>query len=279
MKSKLIFLITLLLLLQLQSKAGNENLPAGARSAAMGNAAVTITDMWAAFQNQAGLAHAKDVQIGVYNQLRYGQKELMHNAFVVAVPVKDIGTFALSASYFGYSVYNEQKIGIAYARSFGKTVSAAMQLNYNGIALNDNYYGNNSTLTFEAGMRIELTPQLVLGVHAYNPTRSKLSSYNNERIPTTLKLGLAYLFNDKVQVAAEVEKTADVKPIFKTGVEYQFVKNMFLRAGFSTNQNHGYFGIGMQLKQLQINFAASFHQTLGFTPHTDLGYAFSSNKR
>ncbi|HQU99691.1 MAG: hypothetical protein JNK61_01055 [Bacteroidia bacterium] len=261
---------------QFYCKAGNENMPAGARAAGMGNAAVTLTDMWSAFQNQAGLATLKGLHIGAFNQLRYGQTELMQNALVVALPLKDVGTFAVTFNQFGYSAYNEQKVGIAYARSFGKTVSAAMQLNYNGTNISDNYYGNNHAVTVEAGMRIILLPELTFGVHVYNPTRAALNNYNDERIPTTFKAGLGYQLNEKVLIAAEIEKTSETKPVFKTGFEYQFVKKMWLRAGFSTNQNQGYFGLGMQLKQLQINFAASFHQTLGFTPHADLGYNFVS---
>ncbi|HIO72826.1 MAG TPA: hypothetical protein EYN38_06955, partial [Flavobacteriales bacterium] len=36
--------------------AGGENYPIGARSAAMGNASVTFTDLWAVHHNQAELA-------------------------------------------------------------------------------------------------------------------------------------------------------------------------------------------------------------------------------
>ena len=93
-----------------------------------------------------------------------------------------------------------------------------------------------------------------------------------------MKLGLCYQFNDKVLFAIEAEKTSTLKNIFKAGIEYQIAKPLFLRAGIATNQTAGYFGFGLELKQLKINFTASFHETLGFTPHTDLSYEFGKKE-
>jgi len=261
-----------------KSYAGNENFPVGARAAGIGNAAVTLNDMWAAFHNQAGTAYLEHVNVGVYNEIRYGLSELSLNAFAVAVPVKDVGTFSLSATYFGYKLYNEQKIGLAYARKFGDNISAGLQFNYIGTNISDEYYGNKSAFTVEAGFRAVLLPKLILGVHIYNPTRAKLADYTDERIPTVMKLGLCYHFNDKVLFAIEAEKASAAKNIFKAGIEYQIAKPLYLRAGIATNQTAGYFGFGLSLKQIKINFTASFHETLGFTPHTDLSYEFGKQE-
>lgn len=261
-----------------KSYAGNENFPVGARAAGLGNAAVTLNDMWAVFQNQAGTAYLEHINVGAYNEIRYGLKELSLNAFAVAVPVKDVGTFSLSATYFGYNLYNEQKIGLAYARKFGNNISASLQFDYLATNIDDEYYGNKSAFAIEAGFRAVLLPKLTIGVHLYNPTRAKLSEYTDERIPTTMKLGLCYQFNDKVLFAVETEKSSATKYIFKAGIEYQIAKPLCLRAGITTNQNAGYFGFGLNLKQLKINFTASFHETLGFTPHTDLSYEFKGKQ-
>lgn len=245
----------------------------------MGNAAVTLNDMWSAFQNQAGTAYLKNVNVGAYNEIRYGVNELSLNAFAVAVPVKNVGTFSLSATYFGFKLYNEQKIGLAYARKFGENISAGLQFDYLATNISDEYYGNQSAFAVEAGFRAKLLPNLDLGFHVYNPTRAKLADYSDERIPTVMKLGLCYHFNEKVLFAVEAEKTSAAKNIFKAGIEYQIVKPLYLRAGIATNQTTGYFGFGLNLKQIKINFTASFHETLGFTPHTDLSYEFGNNEK
>lgn len=275
---KKIYSLILLIAFFKSSFAGNENFPVGARAAGMGNAAVTLNDMWSAFQNQAGTAYLKHVNVGIYNEVRYGLSDLALNAFAVAVPIKNVGTFSLSATYFGYKLYNEQKIGLAYARKFGENFSAGLQFDYLGTHIDDDYYGNHAAFAIEGGVRAVLLPKLVMGFYIFNPTLSSLSDYDNEKIPSTMKLGLSYQFNEKIILAIETEKVSEAKAIFKAGFEYRIVEPLYLRMGLSTNQNAYYFGFGLALKQINIDFTASFNQTLGFTPHTDLSYEFGKNE-
>ena len=46
--------------------AGNENYPVGARSAAMGNATVMMSDLWSIHHNQAGLASIENISVGFH---------------------------------------------------------------------------------------------------------------------------------------------------------------------------------------------------------------------
>jgi len=61
---KQIFIASLLLFAFI-TKAGNEDYPIGARSAAMGNASVSLSDMWSAHHNQAGLGFVRNISAGV----------------------------------------------------------------------------------------------------------------------------------------------------------------------------------------------------------------------
>ena len=76
------------------SKAGNEDLPLGARSSGMGNASVSLSDVWSAHHNQAGLGFVRDISAGAYYENRFLLKELSIKGGVVALPVKG-GTFGL----------------------------------------------------------------------------------------------------------------------------------------------------------------------------------------
>jgi len=269
-----ILILSLIFGLNLQSFAGNENQPAGAAGAGMAHASVTFTDVWSCYNNQAGSAYIDKITAGVYNEFRFGLKENSLNAFALVIPAKNIGNFSVSASYYGFKLYNEQKIGLGYARKFGNNISASLQANYLTTNISDEYYGNAAAFTVEAGFRALLTQQLALGFHLFNPVRSKLSEYDDERIPTTMKLGLAYEFSKKVTVAAEAEKTTERKNIFKFGINYHITEPLYIRTGISTNNTTGYFGFGLVIKSLNLDFAASWHQVLGFTPHTSLTFKF-----
>ena len=59
-------LLLVLLLLPASLHANNENDPAGARPAGMANAALSFTDIWSLYHNQAGLAYIDGIAAGVF---------------------------------------------------------------------------------------------------------------------------------------------------------------------------------------------------------------------
>jgi hypothetical protein len=113
-----------------------------------------------------------------------------------------------------------------------------------------------------------------MGVHLFNPTRSQIAEYADERIPTILRGGFSYQFSDKVIVALETEKDVDQETVFKAGIDYKVVDNFSLRAGVGSNPASNSFGFGMQLGQLQIDLASSYHYVLGYSPQISMVYQF-----
>lgn len=252
--------------------AGGDNFPVGSRSAAMGNASVTISDLWSVQHNQAGLGNIKSVTAGLYVENCYMQTGVTIGALAVAIPTHG-GTFGVTATYFGNDLYKDNKFGLSFGKSFGPKFSAGIQLDYMYTMLGENY-GAAGAFTFEGGFIANITDKLKAGVHIFNPIRSKLADYNDERIPTLLRSGLSYTFSEKVLVCAEVEKDIDYEPIFKGGVEYRVIQQLYLRAGISTNPTLNSFGFGLELKKLKLDFSTSIHQTLGVSPQVGAIYSF-----
>ncbi|MEO5569828.1 MAG: hypothetical protein ABIT08_16375 [Bacteroidia bacterium] len=267
-----LFIYLALISSSFSSFAGNESIQAGGRSAALAGASVTYADVWAAFHNQAGLAYITKFSAGAFNENSFLLSELSTRGIAVALPLKDLGVFGVSMSYFGYNLYNEKKVGLAYAKSFGDNISASIQLDYFGTFISEGY-GSNSAIAVEAGFRAQILPKLFLGAHVFNPTRSSLADYDDEKIPTVLKGGLSYLFSDKVTVSIESEKNMDADNIFKTGIEYHIVKILYIRGGVSTNPTKTAFGFGFDFESLKFDIAASYHQQLGYTPNVSLTYS------
>jgi hypothetical protein len=257
------------------SKAGNEDFPIGARSSAMGNASVSLSDVWSAHHNQAGLGFERNVSAGVYYENRFLLKELSVKGAVVAVPVKG-GTFGLCVTSFGYSLYNENKYSLSFAKAFGDKLSAGIALDYltTKIAATDaSSAANKGVPVAEVGIQAKPMKGLTFGAHVFNPTRSKQADYNHERVPTIIRLGGDYNFSDKVILAIETEKDIAKKAIFKAGLEYRAVKEFYIRAGIATNPTLSSFGFGLNLKNFKIDFSASYHQILGFSPQLSLTYS------
>lgn len=257
--------------------AGNDITTPGARAVGLANAVVAVSDGWSIHHNQAGLGFLKQSSAGAYYENRFLLPELAVNGGYFATLTK-FGTIGVSARSFGYSLYRESKVGIAYARSFGPNLSIGMQLNWEQVMLND-IYGNRNTLTAEIGALYKFNDKFTLGAHLYNPTRSSLADFNNERLPTIIRFGLSYKVNRKTMLVGEVEKNIYAPESFKAGLDYELVSVLYLRAGVSNNPLRNTAGFGLKLKQLQVDFAASFTQAFGFTPHFGLTYHFGREKK
>ncbi len=269
----LLFFLTLACI----AKSGNEDFPIGARSSAMGNASVSLSDVWSAHHNQAGLGFVRDYSAGVYYENRFLLKELSTKGGAIAVPVKG-GTFGFCVTSFGYQAYSENKYSLSFAKAFGNKLSAGIAMDYLTTKIAEGY-GSKGVFAAEVGIIAKPIKNLTIGAHVYNPTRAKLAEYNEERLPTIIRLGGNYSFSDKVILAIETEKDIQKKAIFKGGIEYKAVKEFYLRIGVATNPTLTCFGFGVNLKNLKIDFAANYHQVLGISPQLSLTYSIKRNEK
>jgi hypothetical protein len=172
--------------------AWTDNFGAGARSAGLSNASVTLTDIYAAQNNQAGLAGIKKISGAFFYENKFLVRDLSFKGACAAVPVKS-GVLGISVNSFGGKNYSENKFGLAYSRNFGEAISAGVQMNYLGTFIGEGY-GKSNAFAVEAGIQARLIKQLFIGAHIFNPNRAKIADYNNERASTIMKLGLRYQF-------------------------------------------------------------------------------------
>ena len=268
-KHLLIYTFLFINVILVNAQIGNDMI--GARSAAMGGYNVTLSDVWSANNNQAGLGFMEELSGGIYYENRFLLKETSYKAGAFVLPVKK-GALGLSVTSFGFELYNETKAGLSYGMRFGDKFSMGVQLNYLNTSLSQDY-GSKTSITGAVGLIAKLSKELSFGVHIYNPTRAKLAEYDNERIPTIMKLGLDYRFSDKVMLAVSTEKDVNFDAVVNAGLEYHITQILYLRGGISTNPTQYAFGFGMQLKDFKIDISSSFHQTLGITPGISIIYS------
>ena len=186
----------------------------------------------------------------------------------------NFGVLGVDINHFGYSQYSEMKIGIVYARAFGKYIRIGLQLDYLQTTLGDGY-GSKSNATFELGIQSDITEEITLGAYVFNPVRVKLSDYAGERIPAIFRFGLTWHFSDSFLATAEAEKSSFYpKVIIRGGLEYNLKKKLIFRTGFSSGEEIFAFGFGLNLKGVRLDLSAVMHQTLGFTPQASLSYSF-----
>lgn len=257
---------------------GQNQLPVGARSAGMGNASVCLPDIYASFNNQAGLGFLNEAEAALVYENRYISSEINKMAVAVAVPIQKVGTFGVNVVRFGYAAYNENKFGIAYSRAFGEKISIGVQFNFMWLHIGD-VYGNRYTGTGEISFLAKPLKNWWIGAHVYNLTRTPLADYQREKLNTIFKLGSAYHLKEKLIISAELEASLDYKPTFRFGFEYLPIKILFIRAGFNVYPIAPSLGAGILIKKLQLDFASSWQPVLGFCPQISMRYAFGAIKK
>ncbi len=242
----------------------------GARALSLGGASITLSDHWAGFHNQAGLASVQGFSAGVYLQNNFLLSELSTRGLGVALPAGG-GVFGLAIKNFGYSQYQEGSYGLAYARKLSEQLSVGVQFDYLNTRIGEGY-GSKSSFTVEGGFQFQASEHVMIAGHLYNPNRAKLSEYEDERMPTLLSGGLRYDFSEKTFLTGQVIKELDQKASFRFGIEYKLIEKLVLRAGVGTEPTLSAFGLGVNLEQFQVDIAAAYHNTLGYIPQISLSY-------
>ena len=270
----------------------------GARAAALGNAAVALAgaDVWAGTANPAALGDLSRPSVGFYAEHRSFSAALTVAARAVALPLgaaavsapagpldasaapaapanaaaaqaalPRYGTVAFEAQRYGGSLYNETRLGAAYGYRLGQiSVGArldALQISIEGL-------GSRRVVLASLGGQAELVPnRLTFGAYLYNLNQARVASYQNERVPTILKAGLAYRPTNQVLLVVETEKDVERDANFKAGLEYRPVPLLAARIGLATLTEQVSAGVGLRFGDFGLDYAAAFQQALGFSQH------------
>jgi hypothetical protein len=257
--------------------AGREDNSTGARSNALGNISILHQDFWAAENNPGALGFIKQWGAGVSYKNPFLVNDLAYKSAVFSYPVSQ-GSFGISVGQFGYNLYNENKVGISYGQRLSKTFSLGVQLNYLSTQIGEGY-GSSSALSGTIGLMALVTDELTVGAVVVNPNQAKLTTFQDERYPTLIKLGVGYEFSNKVNLMTEVVKDIDFSPQAKVGIEYQAMDIVYFRIGYASDPSLSTFGFGLNYQDFTLDFASGFHSTLGFTPQISLSFSPSNNKK
>ena len=100
-------------------------------------------------------------------------------------------------------------------------------------------------------------------------------------MPTIFRIGLGYNFSDKVTLTIETEKDLDMKPVFKAGLEYNIIANLYLRTGISTTSPiYSYaFGVGYKFKGISLDIAFNKDPVLDYKTSISMCINIGNSKK
>jgi len=235
----------------------------GARQTAMGFAfASAADDQWSVFYNSAGISRIENFAAGIfYSPAPFGLTELANGSLAIANPFS-FGNVAFGIQTYGFELFRESKISLAFAKQFFPEFSFGIKLTYYSLSIQN--YGNDYSLGIDAGILSKLSENLQLGFYATNINRPTYG-VQKEKLSQVFSGGISYKPVSNFTLALELEK--DVKYPFnlKSGIEYSIVKYLDLRFGYNTEPNNFTGGIGIRYSSFQFNYSFISNNYLGLT--------------
>lgn len=264
----LVFLLTLAISGYSMGQTSSFNL--GGRSAGMGGASLTFGDEYSLFNNIGGLGRVENHAAFAAYQNRYGVTEFQVIG-AGAVYSSNFGNTGVGFYKFGDYLYSEQRIHLAFGNTF-QMVSLGLGLDL--LQYNVSTVGTKRALAIQFGGIAEISSALRFGAHILNLNQAKINDETGERAPTVMKAGISYRPSKELILNAEIEKDLDFDEVFKVGIEYEIVDNVFIRTGISTEPFLGAFGLGFHPKNLKFDYAFSNESRLGSIHEISFAYSF-----
>ncbi len=267
-----LFAVGIVMLCLSQSNAQSSSTLIGARANSLGYASSCLEDEWSIFNNIAGIANVKEVSTAVTYDAQPSFKPFNKAAAVFALPLK-FGVAGVGIFRFGDKLYNEQILTMGFSNTFG-LASLGLKINY--IQYHAEGFGRKGVLSLSFGGIAKLTEKIFIGAHIINVNQPKISTTENEKLPTILITGISFKLSSKTFIATELEKDLEYPILWKTGFEYQVHKKFIFRTGFNINPHAGFFGLGFRPKKFKIDYAYQNSFSLGSRHQASVGYIFNA---
>lgn len=248
--------------------------PLNPQSSGMGNLSVAIKDWRAASDNIAALPLSNKNIVAIGLSQYYMLSEMSYKNIAISIPTSKINAFGIHYTHFGSSAYYEQHLALQYAQLLGKSISFGVELDYLNSGTSDIYYDKYHRITFSTGLQLYLSENLTLGFYTFNPFGVNLNETYNQKIPTIVKLGMAYNITPELLAAVEFEKNIFMKHSINTGLEYKALDFWDIRIGFSSHPIMYSVGVGFKRNSWAIDFSTQVHNHLGISPSIAVAYLF-----
>ena len=240
-----------------------ERLSQGGRATALGGSPVALSgNEWSVFANPAALKSVHErILSACYTPQPFELEELSHGAVSFIEPTS-FGTFALSASRFGFELYKETQLALSYSEDVAATIHAGVNLNYYALSIQN--YGSASTVGVDVGMLVEISDAISWGFAAVNLNAAKIGEAK-EKLPQVLRTGVSYSPIRSGTILMSLEKDIRYSATLHLGLEYELMDMIALRAGSSSDPNTMNLGVGIHYGFAQLDYAFSSHSELGVT--------------
>jgi hypothetical protein len=251
-----------------------ENNGRGTKAVGMANAFVAVADnLWAVNYNPAGLTQVTDIQCSAFivpNQ--FGVPELRTTALAAAVPFS-FATVALKAENFGFDLYKETEIGMAFALKLDQNISGGLSLNLHRLDLAR--YGSTQDVILHGGILANALQNVKVGFNFNNILGATVGGLD-EKIPQLFTLGACWSPLEDLQVSLELEKDIRSPASMKWGIEQIVFDVLAFQGGVANNPEKYSAGIAVKYSFIEFGYAGYSHLDLGWTHQIEISFKLAN---
>lgn len=263
--------VTIIIIYLLTFSAYSQYNP-GAKQISLSNSDVALSnDVFSVFNNPAGLSQMHWREAGIfYSPAPFGMSELS-NGFIAYHEPTSIGSFSLGGMTYGFDLFLETRISIAYSNNFTSRFFIGAAVNYQTVSIKN--YGNDGIFYLNLGGLAYIADDLRLGFYLHNINRASYGNTENQ-IPVVINAGLSYDVIKELSLNFSVDKDIKYKASFQFGINYDIIEYVSLRTGFSNEPSRFSAGIGINYLNYSLDYALFSHNALGFTHQAGIIVSF-----
>jgi hypothetical protein len=268
----------------------------GVRPISMGKAFVAVADdANAGYWNPAGLAILNTMQLSAMysNPMNYSltgddaPQDIGYHTVSLAYPMS-FGSVGLNLAYLNVGdievvedasgptgeKFEDKELGVI--ASYASSVTDQIYLGVNLKLVRQRVWEDKgSGMGLDLGGLYEPLYNLTFGLMLQDLIAPKIKLMETtDSIPRKIKLGVSYtLMDDRVLVAADIDKTGGRSFKLHAGAEVEPVKDLALRAGYTTDTGEISAGVGVRVSIIQLDYGFGF-LNLGSTHRVSLTVNF-----
>lgn len=279
---KKILLITIIIIQSALLLAVYDDYQPSAVARGMGGAFTAVAnDANALFYNPAGLSSTTfGVKFGFANLNGQEYSEYKTAALGYKLP-KKLGTLAVGArmmdvDFEDTSLMSEQIWSLGHGITLLKDIHSEISLGYTGNFYNLSMDGekDDSAIGLDLGIVALLQGRTKFAFAVTNINKAKMGYENQIDLPNKLALAIAYTPYDMVTTSIELKKDFAHETEFMGGVEARPFEPLAIRFGVHQNPATYNAGASFYIRNLEIDYAFTYHAVLPATHYFNLGYNF-----
>lgn len=235
----------------------------GAKQIALCNSDVALSnDVFSIFSNPSGLSHLNQIQAGIfYSPAPFGLKELSNGFMAFNLPLS-FGNVGFGVMTYGFELYRENKFLFGYGNKFFDNFYQGIAIEIHSVSIKN--YGSDISISLNAGGLIYLNEKIRWGFALVNLNRATFGKEKNQ-IPITMNTGFSYDLLKNVTMNLSLEKEINFTPSLQYGINYDIIKYISIRCGFSTSPQRFAAGIGINYLNFNFDYSLFNNQDLGLT--------------